>query len=103
MWRILIPRIDEYLCDSCDASFSSSMLVQNHKKKSCIGVKQSNDPENEKKRLEYKIKMGYTKVHKECKECKECKCLNCVRDVLIDNLVNDNIICCKNCFIKKCK
>jgi hypothetical protein len=54
-----IPRIHEYLCDSCDSSFPSSFLAQNHKKKSCIGVKHPKNPQNEKEIIEYKIRMGY--------------------------------------------
>jgi len=86
MWYSYIRHIlrnHEYLCDSCDSSFASPFLVQNHKKKSCIGVKHQKDPKNEKEIIEYRIQLGYpiepedflflAEFGDRSNECNECK------------------------------
>ena len=47
--------ITEYLCDHCDSVFLSPLLVQQHQKKSCMGViKKEEDERDELKKFEYK-------------------------------------------------
>jgi hypothetical protein len=92
--------IHEYLCDYCDSSFSSPLLVQNHKKKSCLGVTHVPDPENEKKKRDY---MSYIHSIHSCIHSIHIP-ITCVSSITEDDkdekCTIDDTIMCRSCLKK---
>ena len=114
--------ITEYLCDHCDSVFLSPLLVQQHQKKSCMGVIKKEDERDELKKFEYKerhsanpsrcngcgmifIEKGIQNIavkdfneFKDVKEKKDFKCWECNEPNIL-KMIKDKIS--RDSYIKK--
>ena len=97
----------EYLCEHCDGSFSSYQVRENHRKKSCIGIKHEIDQKQKMDEIFYEESRKPLEFQKKCTGCNisllsldfyEC---NCLEEEYITNLIKDKQICCRYHFIKK--
>ena len=105
----------EYLCDHCECVFQSPLLVQQHQKKSCTGVKnKKQDEREERKRLAYQEFRSANR--KKCKDCgtdmffvemfeikwiKGNKCMTCQEEEHILQKIEEKEVCCREHYVKK--